>query len=155
MEKVLYKFPYGIYVMGVRSGQEINAMIASWVTQVSGDPDMVAVAVKHGRRTNEMLQKGRVFTLALLAADQAGVMNKFKGEKVIEDGKMNDVPYELAENGAPVPADCVGYIELALEQELPIGNHTLFVGRVTRDVTVNGGQALNISHLDGHYYAGK
>ena len=155
MSDILDKFHYGIYVMGVESGGEISAMIASWVTQVSGDPEMVGVAVKKGRRTLQLLDTGKKFTLSLLGQDQADIMDRFKGAKEIADGKINGVPYKLADNGAPVPEQCVGYIELTLEGRLTLGNHIFCVGRVTGKHTVNGGRGLCVADLAGHVYRGK
>ena len=34
---------YGLYVVGARAGDEINAMTATWVTQVSFEPPLLAV----------------------------------------------------------------------------------------------------------------
>lgn len=155
MSEILDKFHYGVYVMGTVSGGEINAMIASWVTQVSGDPEMVGVAVKKGRYTLKTLDTGKKFTLALLGADQADVMDRFKGSKEIRDGKINGVPYRIAANGAPVPEQCVGYVELTLEGRLTMGNHIFCVGRVTGKEVVNGGCGLCVADLNGHVYRGK
>ena len=154
MAHVLDRFPYGIYVMGTRDGDEINTMIASWVSQVSGDPVLVAVAVKHGRATAQVLDRGMEFTLALLGKDQARDMDAFKGEKTFSDGAVNGVPCHLADNGAPVPEKCVGYVELRLEDRLAMGNHVLYIGRVTHEALVDGGLGLCVSDLDGHVYRG-
>lgn len=158
MGKILnHKITSGIYVLGTRYKQEINTMIASWVTQVSGDPEMAAVAVKPERYSHGMIRGSRVFTLAVLKAEQADIYERFKGEKHIDidNGTINGIAYHLGENGAPVPAECVGFLELDLVQEIPAGNHTLFLGRVTRDVEVDGGEPLTAALLLDHFYAGK
>ena len=155
MADVLDKFHYGIYMMGTCHEDRINTMIASWVTQVSGDPEMVAVAVKASRASAQLLDLGKAFTLALLGKDQAGDMNAFKGEKTFGDGTVNGVPFKHAENGAPVPERCVGYVELTLADRLEIGNHLLYIGQVTNEVLVDGGPGLPAADLDGHRYRGK
>jgi flavin reductase (DIM6/NTAB) family NADH-FMN oxidoreductase RutF len=129
-------------------------MIASWVTQVSGDPVMVGAAIKKGRRTLKVLDTGKKFTLALLGENQADIMDKFKGQKEIDNGAVNGVPYKLADNGAPVPEQCVGYIELTLEGRLSLGNHVFCVGRVTNEVLVDGGHGLSVADLHSHVYRG-
>ena len=154
MGNVLDKFHYGIYVMGTVNGDMINTMIASWVTQLSGDPALVGVAVKKGRRTAEMLEQGEMFTLALLGKDHAAAMSKFKGEKIMGPGTINDEPVKIASNGAPVPEQCVGYVELRMQAQADMGNHILFIGQVLDETMVDGGEALAVADLDGHVYRG-
>ena len=157
MGKILnHKITSNIYVLGTRYKLEINTMIATWVTQVSGDPEMVAVAVKPERYSHGMIRGSRVFTLAVLKAEQVDIYDRFKGEKHIDidNGTINGIACHLGENGAPVPAECVGFLELDLAREIPAGNHTLFLGRVTRDVEVDGGEPLTAVHLLEHFYVG-
>lgn len=155
MTGILEKFTYGIYVLGSKNGTGINTMVASWVTQLSGEPRLMGVAVKKDRQTHELVRRGGVFTLAVLGREQRSVMERFKGSKEITDKTINGVPYKLAENGAPVPADCIGYAELALEREIDLGDHTLFVGRVTKEALIDESREPLLScDPNCHAYAG-
>ena len=45
-QDVLDKFHYGIYLITVSSAEGYNGMIASWVTQCSHEPPLVAMAIR-------------------------------------------------------------------------------------------------------------
>ena len=42
---LLRKIPHGLFICGVREGDEINGFTASWVTQGSFEPPLVVMAV--------------------------------------------------------------------------------------------------------------
>lgn len=144
---------YGIYFLGCRKGDEVNAMVASWVTQVSFEPRRVAVGVKKTRRSHDMIADGGVFTLCVLDKKHKNELDKFKGEKDIDDNTISGSAYEILETGAPVLKDCVGYIECKLVESFDAGDHTLFVGDVVGE-GVRGGDPLTSADLEGHYYGG-
>ena len=43
---LLRKIPHGLFICGVREGDEVNGFTASWVTQGSFEPPMVVMGVR-------------------------------------------------------------------------------------------------------------
>ena len=43
--KALYKIEYGMYIVGARKGDKLNAQVANTVFQVTSEPPKVAVAI--------------------------------------------------------------------------------------------------------------
>ncbi len=154
MGNVLTKFTYGMYVVGVRAGDVRNGMAASWAAQVSFEPKRAMVAVKKTRFTHSLLDSAGAFTISVLRRDQADILERFKGEKEVTETTIGGVPVIAAENGAPALADCLGYIELEKVHAFDAGDHTLFVGEVTRMKTISEGGPLTSSDLNGHFYGG-
>ena len=69
-ENALKLIPYGTYFLGSRKeGGEVNAMVASWVTQVSFEPRRVAVGVKKTRYSHDLIRDGGAFTLCALGRE--------------------------------------------------------------------------------------
>ncbi|HOX28000.1 MAG TPA: flavin reductase family protein [bacterium] len=153
MNEVLTKITNGIYALGVKAGAVRNEMIASWVMQVSFEPPLVAVAVHKTRFTHGLLLEAGEFTLSILGGEQAGIVNQLKGAKEVTENTIGGVEVETASNGAPVLKDCVGYVELKIVRSVENGDHTLFIGEVTRAKIVSGGAPLSAFELD-HYYGG-
>src|SRR6266480_3789091 len=52
--RVLWKMPSGLYVIGSRHDDRLNLMTASWVSQVSFDPKLVAVSVEMDAAANTL-----------------------------------------------------------------------------------------------------
>ena len=59
----LRKLEYGIYVVTMGKGNAGNAFTASWVSQVSSAPPMVALAVHNKHQSSRLLQEHGAFVL--------------------------------------------------------------------------------------------
>ena len=77
--QALKSMTYGIYVLTSFYEEEINGMIASWVSQVSYDPLLIMVAVHPNRYSHNLIAKSGYFALHVLAADQSNLLGRFKG----------------------------------------------------------------------------
>ena len=55
--RALGSMTYGIYVLTSFYEEEINGMIASWVSQVSYDPLLIMVAVHPNRYSHNLIDK--------------------------------------------------------------------------------------------------
>ena len=73
--KAVGKITYGIYVLTTYYDDEINGMIASWVSQVSYDPPLVMVAVHPNRYSHHLIEQGGAFALHALGKRQQGYYN--------------------------------------------------------------------------------
>src|SRR5439155_23939381 len=58
----------GIYVLTVRDGDRRHGMSSSWVTQVSGDPPLVAAAIDRRHFSHEVVERTRRFALNVIGA---------------------------------------------------------------------------------------
>ena len=77
--QALGNMTHGIYVLTSFYKEEINGMIASWVSQVSYDPLLIMVAVHPHRYSHGLIEKSGCFALHVLAADQSNLLSRFKG----------------------------------------------------------------------------
>ena len=58
----------GIYVLTVRDGDRRHGMSSSWVTQVSGDPPLVAAAIDRRHFSHDVVERTRRFALNVIGA---------------------------------------------------------------------------------------
>ena len=148
----LAEMPYGMYIVGSRDGDDVNGMMADWVMQVSFVPRLVAVAIENDAKTLMNIRATPVFTVNLLAEDDTALAARFAqpyyGWKVRGRAgaaaaevhhKLVGVRYRLGETGCPILDDALAWLECRVESLVPLGDHTLVVGRVlggavTRDV---------------------
>jgi|SRR5689334_16048664 flavin reductase (DIM6/NTAB) family NADH-FMN oxidoreductase RutF len=128
---VLRQFPYGLYALTVKHEGEEHAMAASWVTQTSIDPPMVAVAVENTSRTVEMARDARHFALNLLQEGQRELAGKLGRARADAPSKLKGIKTKPAPtSGAPVLADALGWVDCRVVATLPSGDHTLVLGEV-------------------------
>ena len=137
-KKTLRMVPYGLYLMGVRSAEvkdpatDLNAFLASWVTQVSFKPPMLVVGVKRDARSNEMVKEARVFTLNLMGSDQKDLAQRFFKDLQVTEKEMSGVPYERgAKTGCPVFPDTPAHVECEVVEVYDGENdHSVVVAKV-------------------------
>lgn len=101
-------------------GITVNAFLS-----LSLEPPLVAVSIDKRARAHATLVRSERFGVSVLAADQADVSDHFAGRPVA----LNGVPYEEYE-GFPVIRGAIAQLVLRTEQQVDVGDHTLFVGRV-------------------------
>src|SRR5919108_3147553 len=59
--RVLWKMPYGLYVVGARDGERRNGMTLNWASQVSFEPKLVGISVEKIAFTHELIEAGGGF----------------------------------------------------------------------------------------------
>src|SRR3990172_1903114 len=59
--------PYGLYIIGSKMDEGVNAMMADWVMQVSFKPRLVAVSFENDARTLANIKANGVFTVNFLS----------------------------------------------------------------------------------------
>src|SRR5680860_1648140 len=68
--RVLWKMPYGLYVVGSTDGvSRRNGMTTNWVTQLSFDPKWVGVGVEQTALTHELIEAGRCFSICMIGRE--------------------------------------------------------------------------------------
>ena len=102
--KVMELFPYGIYIMAVSAEAQVGAIIATWVTQVSFVPPLVAVAVEKEGSFLGLVTAAKQFSLSLLPAEGIEV-----AKHVLKYGPLfplgtEGLPFVNGENAPPRPA---------------------------------------------------
>jgi flavin reductase (DIM6/NTAB) family NADH-FMN oxidoreductase RutF len=130
--RVLWKMPYGLYVVGSRSGDKCNCMTLNWATQVSFEPKLVGIGVEKEAFTHELITAGRCFTLNMLPQEERAAVRKFvKPVEVDADGKtMNGFVFHDGRTGAPILEVAAAWVDCELRQSVDCGGHTFFIGEV-------------------------
>ncbi|MEW6411466.1 MAG: flavin reductase family protein [Candidatus Zixiibacteriota bacterium] len=131
VQKVLKKLEYGVYVVTMGKGTEGNAFTASWVTQVSSDPPMVAVAVHNAHQSNPLIKKNKAFAINLIGEGQEAVAKTYygpaeSGYEKLAGTSVTDSPGTKT----PLIPGAIGYLDCLLVDSVAAGNHTVFIGKV-------------------------
>lgn len=148
---MLRKIPHGLYICGVKEGDEVNGFTASWVMQASFKPPLVVNCVKQDSRSHAMIKASRVFSLSVLEAGQKDLAEKFfKPQRRVGD-KFEDVEFYLGETGCPIIKDTLGYVECQVVGAIEQGDHTVFVGEVIAAGVHRDGEPLLLESTGWNY----
>ena len=142
---LLSRFATGVTVLTTRddAGHPVG-MTASSLTSVSLTPPLVSVCVDVTADMHRALGAGPPFVINILAAGQEALSRRFATTPAAE--RFTGLPYHETEDGLVILEGILAHIECEKFTEVPLGDHTLFVGRVT------GGRAADDEPL--LYYRG-
>ena len=130
INKVTWKIPNVLCLLGSRSGDEWNGMTVSWVTQVSMEPVLIAVSVDQKAVTHRLVAESGVFTVNLWDRSDTRPFVKFSKPATKEGMTLNDRPIREGQTGAPIFEEAVAYLECEVRHAYDVGTHTLFLGEV-------------------------
>lgn len=150
-QAALRAFTYGLVVVGARAGDEINGMTANWVTQVSFEPPLVAVAVEKQAHTHSLISQGRCFSINILASGQKAIAARFTQPQRRAGDKLGSHAVRLGVTGCPLLIDALGYADCEVVSAVDTGDHTLFIGRVVAAGLHRDGRPLTLAETGWHY----
>ncbi|MCT7948211.1 flavin reductase family protein [Ancylothrix sp. C2] len=149
---MLRKIPHGLYICGVKDGDEVNGFTASWVMQGSFTPPLVVNCVKNDSTSHAMIKSSGVFALSVLEAGQKDLAQKFFKPLRRAGNKFEDVDFYLGkETGCPIISDTLGYVECRVIGSVEHGDHTVFVGEVVGAGVHREGEALLLESTGWNY----
>lgn len=128
--RVLWSMPSGLYVVGSRAGERINAMTLNLAMQVSVDPKRIAIAVLKDALTHQLIVDGGVFSLNILSRADRAIVRKFVKPVDVVGDTLNGFRFATAKTGAPILEQAVAYLDCRCSQSIDAGDHTLFIGDV-------------------------
>ncbi len=147
VNKVTWKIPNALVLIGSRAGGERNAMTASWITQLSMEPVLIGVGIDNSAVTHRLITEGGCFSVNLWDADDTRVFVKFSKPAVDEDGTLNGRAVRAATTGAPIFDEAIAWFDCEVRHTLDLGTHTLFVGELV-DAAINDDEKRSASMND-------
>lgn len=148
--QALYKVGYGMYIVSTKNKEgKFNGQIANTVFQVTSEPPQIAVCINKNNLTAEYLKESKVFSVSILSKETP---MQFIGQFGFKSGrdinKFENVNYKIEKTGVPIVLDnAVAYIEAEVVNEVDVGSHILFVGKV-----VNADILSDLETMTYEYY---
>lgn len=150
-KKILRKIPYGLYILGLRDGEKLHAMVGSWLSQCSFEPPLLMLGLKKGSYSHTMLEHNPFFSINFPSRDQKKLVERFFRPHEAKDGKFGEVPFHLGQNGAPVLDETIGHLECQAKQIIPGGDHDIVMAEVIEGELVQDVDTLTMKDTAWHY----
>ena len=158
LERALGRLSGGLYIITARKGADDNAiasaMLASWVTQASLSPLGVAIAVAKDRAIEALLHTEDRFVLNVLEENNyQPLMRHFLKRFPPGADRFTGVKTYDADNGSPILADALAYMECQVTSRMDCGDHWIIyssvqAGRVSK---AQGVTAVHHRKVGNHY----
>jgi flavin reductase (DIM6/NTAB) family NADH-FMN oxidoreductase RutF len=130
INKVTWKIPNALVLVGSASGEEWNGMTASWVTQLSMEPVLIGVSIDNKSLTHRLITEGRSFTVNLWSSQDTRPFVKFSKPAERDGDTLNGRRVRTATTGAPVFEEAIAWVDCEVRQSIDVGTHTLFMGEI-------------------------
>jgi flavin reductase (DIM6/NTAB) family NADH-FMN oxidoreductase RutF len=128
-KKSLRQITYGMYIVTSLIDDVVGASTVNWLSQASLNPPLVMVAIKKESNLHEAVEKSGVFAVNFLSASQKSFAECFFRKTNIDGDKINGHPFKLGTTGSPILNEVYSFVECEVSGKLPIGDHTVFVGK--------------------------
>jgi len=131
-QKALFNLSYGVFVLGVKEGEKLNACITNTAIQVTTSPLQIALAINNSNETCRMLKESKTFALSILDKDCTFETIKHFGFQSGRDvNKFESFPYKTDLNGNPyLTKEICSVISAKVVSMTDLGTHTLFVAEI-------------------------
>ncbi len=131
-KEALKRMAYGFYGITTREDDQVNAMVANWVTQVSFEPRMIAMGLQKTSHTYGLISRGRVFAVNIFDKDSAEALKPYSKGRSKNPDKMKDAQFkEAPETGCPILDGAAAYVECKVVDIFDTGgDHNIVLGEV-------------------------
>jgi flavin reductase ActVB len=137
--RAMAQFATGVTVVTTvdSAGRPLGLTVSAF-SSVSLDPVLVLVCIDNRSDTHDGFEASRVFGVSVLAEGQEEWSHRFAfgGSE-----KFTAAPLVTGGCGVPLVPGALAHIECRLHSKLPGGDHTIYVGEVTR-LDVSPGRPL-------------
>lgn len=144
----LSKMSYGMYLVTSRSGEKANGLIANTVFQVTAEPPQIAISINKDNLTCEYIRESRIFAVMILSKEAP---LKFIGQFGFHTGrdfqKFEGVNFTHGRTGANIVTDyTTAYFEAEVVQELDLGTHCLYTGKIVDARVINDADPMTYDY---------
>lgn len=143
---------HGVYVIGTHADETENLMTAAWVSQASGRPKTVTVAIGKNHYTAELIQKAGSFTVSMLTEEQKDIARICGFQTGRKAKKTEQVGVEYTKQRIPFVAGCRAYLECRLTGAQMVSDHILFIGEVTGGAALSGSKKESLQYHQAEFF---
>jgi flavin reductase (DIM6/NTAB) family NADH-FMN oxidoreductase RutF len=133
--RVLGHFASGVTVVTTSHEQRPYGITVSSFCSLSLDPRLVLICIDHVVSSHAALEHAGVFAVNILADDGERLSRHFATR---EPDKFQGIAYHGGLTGVPLLDDALATLECRIVQQVPGGDHTIFIGEVLSASTRQG-----------------
>ena len=137
-KQAMSQFASGVTVVTTEhDGAQYGMTVASFAS-LSLHPPLVLVCIEKSVKSHDAIAAAGKFGVSILERTQGPISGRFASKS---DDKFSGVPLRQGELGVPLIDGAICTLECRVQQQLPGGDHSIFVGEVV-DAQTNDGVPL-------------
>lgn len=128
VRQTLSRFATGVVVVTARHGGDVGGMTANAFLSMSMDPPLVGVCLAATSRTHALVKRSGAYAVSVLRSDHADLARAFARPSEEKAGLFASLAWDEHVTGAPALRDALAVLDCRVVAQLPVADHTLFVG---------------------------
>jgi flavin reductase (DIM6/NTAB) family NADH-FMN oxidoreductase RutF len=125
----------GVTIIAAGEGERRNGCTATSVCSLSLDPPTLLACLDRGSATLATLRACGVFAISVLAADQAGLAERFAGRGGVRGAsRFAAGNWTRLATGAPLLQGAAAHVDCFVEETIERHTHAIVIGRVAMAV---------------------
>ncbi|MDD4074776.1 MAG: flavin reductase, partial [Eubacteriales bacterium] len=149
----MFKLSYGLFVLSAKDGKKDNACIINTVTQITGEPKRISIAVNKQNYTHDIVKKTGVFTVSVLSERAPFALFERFGFASGRDTDKFDAFSSVAraKNGLLYLTEYANaFLSAKVVDMFDYGTHTLFIADVTEGKTLSDDASMTYAYYFAH-----
>ena len=129
----LYRIGYGLYVVTSNDGKRDNGLIVNTVTQVSDNPNRIAVNINKANYSHHVIKQTGIMNVNCLSVDAPfRVFERFGFQSGRNADKFEGITAARSDNGLAILPEYINAVmSLKVEDYVDLGTHGMFICSVT------------------------
>ena len=128
-------FASGVTVVTTQhEGKPYGMTVASFAS-LSLHPPLILVCIEKNVRSHDVIAAAGRFAVNILSSEQADISGRFASKS---ENKFDGLKTNVGRDGVPLIPGAVCTIECRVEQQVPGGDHSIFIGEVLEIETGEG-----------------
>lgn len=126
-------YPMPVFLVGAKVDGKPNFMAVAWGGIANGEPPMISIAIRPSRFTHKGISQSLTFSVNIPSVDlvkETDYCGITSGAKVNKAEVCRFKVFYGKLGSAPLIEQCPINLECKVAHSLPLGSHTLFVGRI-------------------------
>ena len=134
-KQAMSHFASGVTVVTTEhEGRPYGMTVASFAS-LSLNPPLVLVCIEKNVKSHDAIAAARAFGVSILEESQADISGRFASKS---EDKFNGVAVRRGSAGVPLIEGALCQIECRVTQQVPGGDHSIFIGEVVDAQTGEG-----------------
>ena len=148
----LFRIGYGLYVVTSNDGKRDNGLIVNTVTQVSDNPNRIAVNINKANYSHHVIRQTGILNVNCLSVDAPfKVFETFGFQSGRTADKFAGMAPIHSDNGlAILPKYINAAFSLKVEQYVDLGSHGMFICSVTEARVMNDRETMTYTYYQNH-----
>lgn len=121
---------HGVYIIGVHAQDKYNLMTCAWLSQVSGTPPMLMVAVSKKHYTAALVKASGKFSVSVLTPGQKEIALRCGTVSGRDEDKLSHMDIAFANEELPFVRGAAAYLTCEVTSVYDSSDHYLFVAEV-------------------------